>query len=194
MSLRRGLLSTVLLLSIMSAACGGDPPDKEMQQAQTAIDTARAAGAEQYAAAELTAAEEALKGAKIAVEQRDYRLALNDALDSRERAQNASKQAADAKASERESADHAISDATSALAVLNRQLKTAEAAHAAPRVLTAARSVITDVTPRLQEARTAYGRADYPAATSTASAATEQINDAVDELQSVLAPSSRRHR
>ena len=141
-----------------------------------------------------TAAEEALKGAKAAVEQRDYRLALNDALDSRERAQNAAKQAADAKASERESADHAIADADVGARRPQPSVENRRSRACGPRVLTAARSVITDVTPRLQEARTAYGRADYPAATSTASAATEQINDAVDELQSVLAPSSRRHR
>ena len=70
-------------------ACGGEPPDKEMQQAQGAIDAARAAGADQYAHEEFAAAQEALTHANEAVEQRDYRLALNHALDSRERAQNA---------------------------------------------------------------------------------------------------------
>ena len=36
--------------ALHGGACGGDPPEKEMQQAQGAIDAARAAGAEQYAA------------------------------------------------------------------------------------------------------------------------------------------------
>ncbi len=54
------------------------------------------------------AADEALKNANVAVEQRDYRLALNDALDSRERAQNAAKLAVDGKAAARSAADQAI--------------------------------------------------------------------------------------
>ena len=43
------------------------PPNKEMDQAQGAIDAARAAGAERYAATEYTAATEALKNANDAV-------------------------------------------------------------------------------------------------------------------------------
>jgi len=57
-----------------------------MDQAQGALDAARAAGAERYATAEYQAAATALKNAQDAVAQRDYRLALNHALDSRERA------------------------------------------------------------------------------------------------------------
>src|SRR5262249_57570335 len=94
MSARRLLLSVAVAAALMGAACG-DPPDKEIQQAQGAIDTARAAGADQYATAEYTAAQEALKRANDAVEQRDYRLALNYALDARERAQNPAKEAPD---------------------------------------------------------------------------------------------------
>src|SRR5205807_5231258 len=97
---RRWLLSVAIAAAIGNAACG-DPPDKEMQQAQGAIDAARAAGADQYAHADFVAAQEALKRAQDAVDQRDYRLALNHALDSRERAQNAVKAAADQKAAAR---------------------------------------------------------------------------------------------
>ena len=58
--MRRILLSLAVLAAVAGAACG-DPPDKEMQQAQGAIDAARAAGADQYAREEFTAAEDALK-------------------------------------------------------------------------------------------------------------------------------------
>src|SRR4029078_2966791 len=100
MSLRRLLVSLACGARVAGAACG-DPPEKEMQQAQGAIDAARAAGADRYAVEEYTAATEALKNARIAVEQRDYRLALNHALDSLERAQEAARQAADGKAAAR---------------------------------------------------------------------------------------------
>src|SRR5499426_252867 len=77
-------LTAVLLIS----ACG-DPPDKELQQARSAIESARGAGAEVYARDEFSAAETALKGATEAVDQRDYRLALNRALEARARLKTA---------------------------------------------------------------------------------------------------------
>ena len=87
------LLSFAVVAAMMGAACG-NPPDKEMQTAQAAIDSARAAGADRFAREEFAAAEDALKRSHDAVAQRDYRLALNAALDARERAQTATKQAA----------------------------------------------------------------------------------------------------
>ena len=91
MSLRARLLPALCLALFVTIGCGGEPPDKEMQQAQGALDAARAAGADRYATEEFTAATLALVNAKEAVDQRDYRLALNHALDSRERAQNAAR-------------------------------------------------------------------------------------------------------
>src|ERR687887_2904186 len=108
---RRFARSFALAAALTAAACG-DPPEKEMQQAQGAIDAARAAGADDYANEELTAAQAALKRANDAVEQHDYRLALNNALDARERAQNAAKQAADGKAVARTEAEHTLGATT----------------------------------------------------------------------------------
>jgi len=118
------------LLAIASLVACGEPPDKEMHQAQGAIDAARAAGAETYAPAELKAAVDALTRAQDAVAQRDYRLALNNALDSREQAQNAAKMAADQKAAARSAAERLLADVTSAIAVSAARLRAAEAARA----------------------------------------------------------------
>src|SRR6185436_8216588 len=94
-------LSSFLVASLLTVACGDNPPQIEMQQAQSAIDAARTAGADEYAHDELAAAEGALVRARTAVEERDYRLALNNSLDSRERAQTAGAQAASQKAAAR---------------------------------------------------------------------------------------------
>src|SRR5215831_15106615 len=115
----------VVLLAALAAACA-EPPDKEIQQAQGAIDAARAAGADEYAHEEFAAAQQALKRAQDAVGERDYQLALNHALDSRERAQNAAKAAADHKAAARVDAEHAIAAADAALADSRARLKAAE--------------------------------------------------------------------
>src|SRR5215213_417494 len=88
-SLRASLLALLLL-----TACG-TPPHKEMEQAQSAIDAARAAGADRYAAEEFAAATAALVLATNAANERDNRLALNHALESREHAQNAARIAAE---------------------------------------------------------------------------------------------------
>ena len=81
-------LAVVML--VLSAACA-EPPNKEMNQAQGAIDAARAAGADKFAADEFKAAHRRAPRSEDAVVAGDYRQALNHALDSRERAQNAAK-------------------------------------------------------------------------------------------------------
>src|SRR5256885_1638928 len=121
-SMRRFLLSLAVLAAVAGAACG-DPPHKEMQPAQGAIDAARAAGADQYARDEFAAAEDALKRSHEAVAQRDYRQALNTALDARERAQAAAKEVVNKKAIARADATKALADADGALHNARAKLK-----------------------------------------------------------------------
>ena len=87
------LFAAVLCSSFLSVGCA-TPPTREMDHAQGAIDAARAAGADRYATEQYGAAVKALQNAEAAVGQRDYRLALNYALDGRDRAQRAAKEAA----------------------------------------------------------------------------------------------------
>jgi len=89
-----------------------EPPNREIDQAQGALDAARAAGAEQYAAEEFAAAVTSLKQSRAAVAARDYRSALNYALDSRERAQIAAKQASNQRAVVRSQVEHSARAAT----------------------------------------------------------------------------------
>jgi hypothetical protein len=174
-----------------TVACA-EPPDKEIQQAIGAIDAARAAGADQYAREEFTAAQDALARANDAVELRDYRLALNHALDSRERAQNAAKMAADGKALARVEADRALSRLTTALTDAQATLKAAETARVASRALAAPRAAIADGDRRVQEARTAFEAGDYAATVDVAVAATDALTTAAKSLETATA--SRRRR
>jgi hypothetical protein len=109
-----------LVLAALSGCAA--PPQKEMDQAEGAIATARAAGAVQYAATEFAAAEAALKRSHEAVAQRDYRQSLNYALDARERAQTAAREAADKKAVARGRAERAITAGELALATAQQRL------------------------------------------------------------------------
>ncbi len=188
----RGLLP-LLLVAALTAACG-DPPDREMQQAQTAIDQARAAGADTYAHDEFTAAQEALKHANEAVAQRDYRLALNNALDARERALNAAKEAGDRKAAARVDAERAIATSTSALAEARVRLKTAEGVRIPPRTLAEARRAIASADQALQKARAAQGREEYPAATELAQSGLARLQVVARDLDAATANARPRRR
>jgi hypothetical protein len=195
MSLRTRLLVTIALapLLISFVACGGDPPDKEIQQADAAIAAAKTAGADRYAADEFKAAQEALTHAREAVDERDYRLALNHALDSRERAQNAAAQAAAGLVAARTEADHAISDAVSDLDAASSKVKAATAVHVSPRVLAGHQAGIADAEARLQEARTAWEQGDFAAATTAATTASEHLHAVMDDFDvSPVAPVRRR--
>jgi Domain of unknown function (DUF4398) len=190
---RRFPLSLALVAALAATACG-NPPEKEMQQAQGAIDAARAAGADQYAADEFSAAQAALKRANDAVEQRDYRLALNHALDARDRAQNAAKQAADGKAIARTEAEHALGTTTSALNDAHVKLRSAERNRAPARVLAGPRRVIDDADTTVQKARAEFARGDYRAVAATLRETAPELRAVARELEGGGAAAPRRRR
>jgi flagellar hook-basal body complex protein FliE len=192
-SARCRLFVVAMVASLLGSACGS-PPEKEMRQAQEAVDAARAAGADQYAHDEFAAAEASLKGAQDAVAQRDYRLALNHALDSRERAQNALQQTADHKAAARGDADRALADVMAALNDAHTRLETAERARVPPRTLAEPRRTITDAETAVQKARALYRDGDYLGTIDTARPVTPRLHATVHALDSAIPPPPRRRR
>ena len=190
----RPLCFATALLLAFATACGGDPPDKEIKQAQAAIEAARGAGADQYAKAEYTAAQDALKRSMDAVADRDYRLALNHALDARERAEAAARQAVDGKVIARADADRAVRDLTAALSDARARLKSAESAHVAPRIVGEGRRAIAAADAAVQKARTAIEAGDYAAATALIAETSLHLRAAMHDLEiAQTAPARRRH-
>ncbi|WP_396624757.1 hypothetical protein [Luteitalea sp.] len=182
----RPVLRALVPALVLAAAACASPPQKEMDQAEGAIATARATGAPQYAAAEFTAAEDALRRSHEAVAQRDYRQALNQALDARERAQNAAREAADKKAVARGQAERAITEAELALATAQQRLGAAVAAGPATGRRAASalagfkalQDVITAGETGLQEARSQLQAQRFADALATATPLTSQIRAA----------------
>lgn len=193
---RRSLVSiAIVLLTLLTGACGDDPPTKEIQQAQQAIDAARTSGAARYASDDFGAAQDALKRAQDAVVARDYRQALNDALDARDRAQTAAAEAADNKAKARTDADKALHDAALTIVDARAKLRTAETGRRAPRAaVVALRRDVTDAESRVQEARTAFDRGDYLDALDLLGPSVSRLNDAVRALDTPAPPVVRRRR
>lgn len=155
------LAASCLLACVVASAAGcADPPSKELHQAQGAIDAARAAGADSYATDEFTAAVSALARAEAAVGQRDYRLALSQALDSRERAQNAAKLAASQKAAVRSDAERLLAELTSATAMASTRLAAETSRTPSPGVV-ALQSAVQSARAALDDAGKALATEDY---------------------------------
>jgi hypothetical protein len=189
----RSSLQAWLLVAMLAAACG-TPPHKEMDQAQGAIDAARAAGADRYATQEFEAATASLQLANDAVAQRDYRLALNHALESREHAQNAAREAADERARVRGEVERSMAEIAALLAQANARLDTAPTARIPRRAVTDARRALTQVNARVQKAGEAMKADDYLAAQPALAGVKEEIQQIIETLQPPAAQTTRRRR
>jgi hypothetical protein len=167
---------------VVLAGCA-EPPHKEMNQAQGAIDAARAASAEQYAAAELTAAADALKRSEEAVAQNDYRLALSLALDSRERAQGAARAAGERRAKARGDAERVVAEVNSALVQARARFTDATLARLPRSTATDVRATLTAADKSMQEARAALERDDYARALAIANTISTRITQTLGTIE-----------
>jgi hypothetical protein len=184
-------LFALILMILLTSGCS-EPPNKEIDRAQGAIDAARAAGAEQYAPEAFAAASSALQLSHEAVEQRDYRLALSRAIDAYERAQDAAKLAADGKAKARSDAETVVNAANAAALALAARLKAAETARVPPRDLGEARRTAADAAASLQKARAALKAGAYLDATATVKGLDEQIRTQIRAVEALPPPRAPR--
>jgi hypothetical protein len=190
---RRVIAAGVVLVCL--AACSA-PPQKELDQAQGAVDTARAAGADQYAPDEFTAATDSLQKAHEAVEQRDYRQALSYALDARERAKAAASAAADGQAKARSDAESLITGLLARADQLDTQLTAAEAAKIPERELRGPRAALGDTRARLQKAGAAVTAKNYKEAVTLLAGVRENLDKSIAAVDQVLQhpPKPKRRR
>lgn len=183
----------VILAVLLCAACS-EPPQKEIDQAQGALDAARAAGAEQYASAEYAAAAAALQEAHAAVADNDYRLALSRALDASQRAQEAARDAADGKAHARSAAESAIAEASAAVQQLATKIEEAGTARGATAAVDAAKKALAGGQGTLQEARSQLKTGRYIEAEETVKGLADRMTGALADLDDALKARPQRRR
>jgi hypothetical protein len=181
----------LVVCSLLSAACGGDPPDKEMQQARASIESARIAGAPRLAREEYVAAEQALQRAEQAVKDRDYRLALSNAIDSRERAQTSLRLAADIKAKARSDLDRALGEAAAAITDARGRLR---GARLPARTVAAVQRSISDTEGAVQEARLAVEAGELDGIIARLNEATLTLQARIRDLEAASTAGARRRR
>jgi hypothetical protein len=183
-------------LALLALACPGfvfllagcaEPPHKEMNQAQGALDAARAAGAAQFAEQEFRAAAEALDKSRVAVEQRDYRQALSHALDARERAQAAARAAADEKARLRAETDRALHTAELSLDKVRAALDVARRARVPARQLADVQSTVQQGEDATRAARAAMERDDYLGAQRALDGIARRLETVSSEIDAAVA-------
>jgi hypothetical protein len=189
----RWLLPACLGAALLASACG-EPPSKEMNQAQGAIDAARAAGADKYASTEFKAAVDALQQSETAVTGRDYRLALNNALESREHAQNAAREAADTKARLRGDAERRMAEIATGLAQANARLQAAQRARVAARLLRDPEQALAAINRDVQKAGEAMQADDYLTAQPLLDGVKSRLDMVLAELEARATSQSARRR
>ncbi len=179
-----------LVIVIFSAACS-EPPNKEMNLAQRAIETARAAGAERFAADELTAAVDALKRSNDAAAGDDYRQALSHALDSFERAQNAAKLAVESRANARGEAERAVAQVATLLTTAEGRLKSSPLP---ARSLKAPQQALRAAEGSLQKSRAALATEDYLAVEPALKGVAADIEAAMAQIDARPAAAPNRRK
>jgi len=165
-----------------------------MNQAQGALDAARAAGAEQYAPAEFAAAAGALKQSEEAVALNDYRLALSLAIDSRSRAEVAAKTAVENRAKARGDAERVLAEANALLTQARTRLDDPALSKLPRRTLAEAREALGADEKSLQEARAAVVGNDYGRSMALAGAVSARIQATLAALDKAAAPPQPRKR
>jgi uncharacterized protein DUF4398 len=181
------------LVSVFVVGCA-EPPNKEMDQAQGAIDAARAAGADQYAKTEYDAASTTLQSAHDAVAAGDYRLALNYALESREHAQNAARDTAETKARMRSDIERTLVEVDALIAKGQAQITAAERARVPTRTLRQPTADLKAAVADLQEPREAVARGDYLAATDALKGIKARVEKVLVALNGAATPQTSRRR
>jgi hypothetical protein len=182
-----------LLASLLLAGCA-EPPNKEMDQAQGAIDAARAAGADLYATTEYEAATTALKNSNDAVAAGDYRLALNHALESREHAQNAARDAANTKARMRADLERELTEIDALIVRGQAQIAAAQRARVPARLLRQPGANLTRSTADLQKPREAVVAGDYLQAAKSISEIRARVEKILTEIDAATKSQSSRRR
>jgi hypothetical protein len=178
-------------LALLLSACS-EPPHKEIDQAQAAIDAAKTAGAETYAPDDYKAAVTALQKSHDAVDQRDYREALNYAIDARQRASEAATQAGIAKAHTRVAAEKLLTECSARASQLDTHIKVAQEARVAPRDLRSAHRTLADAQTALQETRKSMDAGNYAEVVTELTEVRRKLDAAVAAVDALRQRPSRR--
>ena len=181
-------VAPALMAIVMLSACA-EPPTKEHDQAEAAVAAARAANAGTYAPDGLQAAEAALQKYDEAVAQRDYRQALNFALDARDKAYEAAKQAGEARTAAQTQATRLVDEVEALSKAATARLAGTSGPRPGAQAADRLRAALKTAGTALQEARTLIDRQDFRGAIVRLTPAAEALKRDLPQ-----SPAGRRGR
>lgn len=198
MKTKRYLVPVVLSLAVASCA---KPPEADIQAARAALDSARAAGAVEYASQSLTVAEDAMAklDAEIQAQQgrffmvRSYDQARQEATTAAAAARLATSEAVMAKEKARSESSELLARANTLLTEAGELLAVAPAGKGTAMDIAAMTADVQSASQTLQEAQQAFDAGRYQEASAKASgavAAIEGVKAAIEQAR--LARRSRR--
>ena len=190
---RRATVLLWLVAASVLSACAA-PPNREIEDALNALKAANAAGAAQYAPDAYKSASDAYRLANEAVMQEDYRLALNKALESRERAQTAAREADEARIRIRDEARRSMAEVALLLATAGSRIEAAEKARAPRRLIRESRLALAQVNEGVQKADAAMKAEDYASAQATLDGVESRLTKVVAALDAALPAQSAKRK
>ena len=180
-----------LLVSTLLPACAA-PPNREIADAQNALAAARAAGAERHAPDAYGAAADAYRLANEAVMAGDYRLALNHALESRQRAEDAARESDDAQDRARADVQRSMVDVATSLALAGARIVDADRAGAPRQTIRALQEAVAEVNDDVQKAGAAMNAEDYAGAEPLLVSVKSRLDDVLRRLDEAIAAQSKK--
>ena len=197
MSKRSILTAAVLLTSLALVALGcAKPPDQEMQQAQSAMEVAKTAGAETYAAESLGKAQDVLSQAQAEVQAqqgkmfKSYAKAKELLAQAKTAADQAAADATTAKAQMKSDAEAALNAAKTALDSATQAVATAPASKDRKADLEAMQSDLATLKTLIGEADSAMASEDYAGAKQKADQVQQEAAKILADVQQAGAKKS----
>lgn len=172
-----------LLAFVVTLVSCGSPPQAELDAAQAALDSARQAGAEEYAADAYNRAKNTLADARAKSESGDYDAAKTTAVQAKDQADQAKSLAESTKARVRDEAQAIVSRVTNAIGDARSAVDGAPRGKGADGDLDQLRADLGQAEASLGSARSSLSSGSFNAALTQAKSAESKLNEVQSAVQ-----------
>ncbi len=172
-----------LLTLVVAVVSCGSPPQAELDAAQAALDSARQAGAEAYAADAYNRAKNTLADARAKSEQSDYEEAKTAAVQAKDQADQAKSLAESTKTQVRDEAQAIVTRVSNAIGDARSAVDGAPQGKGADSDLDQLRADLGQAEAALGDARGSLGSGSFNAALEQAKSAESKLNQIQSAVQ-----------
>ena len=172
-----------ILAFVVAVVSCGSPPEAELAAAEAALESARGAGAEAYAADAYDRAKNTLSDARAKVEQGDYDAAKTAAIQAKDQADQAKSLAESTKVRVRDEAQAIVTRLSNAIGDASAAVDGAPRGKGADSDLDQLRADLGQAEAELSDARGSLSSSDFNAALEQAKSAESKLNQVQSAVQ-----------